>query len=318
MLVSHPVNREAPMSESPSGASSGPEHDPAVSVVMPAYNHERYVGPAIESVLAQTHQDWELVIVDDGSSDSTPEVIKRYRDPRIHYHHQNNQDAYNALNRGIQLARGRCISILNSDDLYEPARLQQCLAAVAAGAEAVFTDVTPVDERGASIPEGTHFWHCWHDRNKQHYRACGDLYAGFLRGNLMVTTSNLFMTRRAVHQVGGFAPLRYLHDYDYIFRLMLAFPGGFRFLDQQSLLKYRIHGSNTLKQGAIKAREEDLHVIRTYMLAGLGEHARLRAETGLDRILELQRELAEVKKRLRWGRFLPIVDSVMKVLKKIA
>lgn len=288
-----------------------------VSVVMPAYNHERFVGPAIESVLAQSFSNWELVIVDDGSTDATPDVIRSYQDPRIHYHHQSNQDAFNALNRGLSLATGNYISILNSDDVYHPDRLQECLAAANSGAEVVITDVVPIDEQGAAIPEGLHFWHHWHERNKKFYRDCGDLYAGFLRGNLMVTTSNLFMTRRAADTTGTFAALRYLHDYDYIFRLMLAFPGQTTFLDQNKLLQYRIHGANTLKQGAIKAREEDLRVIRTYMLAGLaGDRAALRAETGLDRILELHRELADVKKRLRWGRLLPVVEGVMKRMKK--
>lgn len=290
---------------------------PSISVIMPAYNHEKYVGPAIESVLAQAFEDWELVIVDDGSTDGTAQIIKKYKDSRIHYHYQHNQDAYNALNQGIELARGNYIAILNSDDVYHPDRLGACLEAVAEGAEAVFTDVVSVDHQGELIPPGKHFWHHWHERNKKYYLDCGDLYAGFLRGNLMVTTSNLFMTKRAVETVGKFAPLRYLHDYDYVFRLLLAFTGKVAYLEQQKLLQYRIHGSNTLKQGAIRAREEDLQVIRTYMLAGLDEHPRLRAQTGLDRTLELNRELADVKKRLRWGRLLPMVEFVLKSIKKI-
>lgn len=293
-----------------------PSDSLTVSVVMPAYNHEQFVGPALESVLAQTYANWNLVVVDDGSTDRTAEVIKRYENPRIAYHYQRNQDAYNALNRGIELADGDCISILNSDDMYHPRRLEQCLAALRGGAEAVFTDVTPVDDTGASIPVGTHFWHHWHERNKQYYRESGDLYVGFLRGNLMVTTSNLFMTRRAAETVGKFAPLRYLHDYDYIFRLLQAFPGKVVFLEQEKLLDYRIHGSNTLKQGAVKAREEDLQVIRNYMLAGMDEPNRLRVETGLDRMLELQGELTEVQKRLRWGRLLPVVEFLLKRIKK--
>ena len=90
---------------------------PLISVVIPAYNHERFVGAAIESVLNQSCSDFELVIVDDGSTDNTAEVIKSYTDKRIHYYYQENQDAFNTINRGISLAKGRYISILNSDDI---------------------------------------------------------------------------------------------------------------------------------------------------------------------------------------------------------
>ncbi|HMP89108.1 MAG TPA: glycosyltransferase [Kiritimatiellia bacterium] len=285
---------------------------PLISIVMPAYNHERFVGPAIEGVLNQTLKDFELVIVDDGSTDGTAAVIKGYDDSRIHYHFQENQDAYNALNKGMSLARGDYISILNSDDVYHPERLARCLAAAKEGAEAVFTAVEPIDDAGNLIPEGTHYWHVWNARNVNHFLKTGDLYAGFLRGNLMITTSNLFMTAHAAQTTGDFASLRYLHDYDYIFRLLLAFPGKCNFLHGEKLLKYRIHGANTLKQGAIKAREEDLLVIRKYMLAGLPPSAAARAQTGLDRILELQRELVDVRRRLRWGRWLPLVEKFIR------
>lgn len=288
---------------------------PSVSVIMPAYNHERFVGPAIESVLGQTVSDFELVIVDDGSTDRTAEVIRGFRDPRIRYHHQKNQDAYNALNRGMELATGRHFSILNSDDVYHPERLARCLAAIQSGAAAVITGVAPIDDTGAPIAPGTHYWHLWHARNREHYRKHQDLYTGFLRGNLMVTTSNLFMTADAARQVGGFAPLRYLHDYDYIFRLLLAFPGQVAYVEDDELILYRIHGANTLKQGAVTAREQDLALIRKYALLGVDPASRSRVETAIDRTVELNRELDEVRRALRWGRWKPLADAVVRRLR---
>jgi len=284
---------------------------------MPAYNHERFVGPAIESVLKQSMQDLELVIVDDGSTDGTAGVIKGFSDPRIRYHFQTNQDAFNAINKGLSLARGDYFAILNSDDVYHPDRLARCVEAARNGADVVFTGVTPIDEAGQPIPEGTHYWHVWHARNQAHYRKTGDLYAGFLRGNLMVTTSNLFMNAEVSRNVGAFSTLRYLHDYDYMFRLLLACPGRVTYLDEDPLVLYRIHGANTLKQGAIKAREEDLQVIGKYLLLGLPAESRVRAETGLDRIVELHRELDDVKRRLRWGRWLPLVERAMKCMHRL-
>ena len=103
------------------------QRSPLISVVIPAYNHEKFIGPAIESVLSQSVDDFELIIIDDGSTDNTATVIKSYKDPRLHYFHQENQDAYNTINRGLGKARGRYISILNSDDMYRPERFTRIL-----------------------------------------------------------------------------------------------------------------------------------------------------------------------------------------------
>jgi glycosyltransferase involved in cell wall biosynthesis len=290
---------------------------PLVSVIIPAYNHERFIGPAIESVLNQSFVDWELVIVDDGSTDGTASVIKHYDDPRIHYHHQTNQDAYNALNRGMELAVGKWFAILNSDDCYDSDRLRVCLESAQSGADVVFTGVSAIDDRGEKIAEEGSYWHLWHQRNLDAYLSSDDLYAGFLRGNLLITTSNLFVSANVARQIGGFSPLRYLHDYDYMFRLLLACPGRVCYLHTQSLLQYRIHGHNTLKQGAVKARHEDLAVIRKYAILGVPESAQNRVSQAVERLAELDRELLIVSRGLRWGRLHPLAVFVLSVMKKI-
>jgi glycosyltransferase involved in cell wall biosynthesis len=273
---------------------------PKVSVVIPAYNHERYVKAAVDSVLSQAGDDLELIVIDDGSTDRTGEIVKAIRDERLHYHRQTNQDAYNAINHGLRLARGDYLAILNSDDVYVPGRIARLVEeSQRKGAQFVFTNVEPIDENGEAIHPGEHYWHIWHERNRQFLRECGDLYTAFLRGNLMVSTSNIFMTRRAYETVGGFAPLRYLHDYDYIFRMLLAFPERVLYLQDEVWLKYRIHRANTLSQGAVAAREEDLKVITKYMLAGIHESCRPRAEAGAERLRELERELAQVREQLK-------------------
>ncbi len=187
-----------------------------ISVIIPAYNHERFVGAAIGSVLNQTYNRLELIIVDDGSTDGTPDVIAGFHDDRIRAVRQSNQDAYNALNRGLAMARGEMIAILNSDDVY-PAERLAALAEMRgrSGAACLFTNVRPVDARGQPLPAG-HPWRAWHERNRRFYFDCGDLYTAFLKGNLMVGTSNLFLNAELARAVGEFALLHYLHDYDYI------------------------------------------------------------------------------------------------------
>jgi len=98
---------------------------PFFTVVVPVYNHQRYVGAALDSLLAQTDRDWEAVVVNDGSTDATPEVIEDYasRDPRIRTIHQSNGGQPVALNSGIRAARGKWICWLSSDDLFDPGKL---------------------------------------------------------------------------------------------------------------------------------------------------------------------------------------------------
>ncbi len=271
---------------------------PAVSVVMPAYNHERFVADTVDSVLTQTFGDLELIIIDDGSTDRTAEVIAGFDDPRIHYRHQHNQDAYNALNNGMALARGRYIAIINSDDLYTPGRLERLFEVAEQGERFVFSDVEPIDDAGNSLADSEHPWNHWHRGNRDFYFEENDLYRGFLHGNFMVTTSNIFMHRSLYEAVGGFAPIRYLHDYDYVFRLLLAADGAVRYLHDQRLLRYRIHAGNTLGQAAITGREQDREVIRTYLLEALPASARSRAVAGIDRLVALEHELIDVRRQL--------------------
>lgn len=290
---------------------------PTVSVIMPAYNHERFVGAATESVLNQSFGDLELVVIDDGSKDTTGEIVRGYaaRDKRVRYIHQENQDAYNALNRGLRESTGDWLAIINSDDVFEVSRLQR-LWEEREDSDCLFSDVTPIDADGNEIADPNFFWHRWHQGNREYYHACRDLYGGFLHGNLMVTTSNLFFSRTAFERVGFFSPLRYLHDYDFIFRMLLACPDGVRYLDKERLLKYRLHGSNTIKEGAIKARLEDQKVIRTYLLAGVPEQYQVRAATGADRLLQLERELNKLRtspiNSLRTSRFAGLARRILR------
>ncbi len=100
---------------------------PAVSIVVPLYNTERYIGYALDSVLAQTYADWEAIVVDDGSTDQGPEIARRYaaRDPRIRVVHQLNRGLAGARNTGIRHARGRYIALLDADDAWRPEKLEK-------------------------------------------------------------------------------------------------------------------------------------------------------------------------------------------------
>ncbi len=94
-----------------------------VSVIIPAYNQSHYLGQAIESVLAQSYPDFEIIIVDDGSTDDTRAVAQSYADPRLRYVYQANAGLSAARNTGIRHAAGSLLSYLDSDDLFLPEKL---------------------------------------------------------------------------------------------------------------------------------------------------------------------------------------------------
>lgn len=100
---------------------------PRVSVVMPLFNKEKEVARAISAVLAQSMPDFDLIVVDDGSTDSGPEIVRGYRDPRIRLVSQANAGVSAARNRGIELARAGLIAFLDADDEWRPVFLMTVL-----------------------------------------------------------------------------------------------------------------------------------------------------------------------------------------------
>lgn len=112
--------------------------NPLVSVVISTWNRGDLIAESISSVLAQTFQDFELIIVDDGSTDNTRDVVNSFHDERIHYAYQENGGISKARNLGTQLARGKYIAVHDDDDLMLPSRLVSSLRAVRAGVRATF------------------------------------------------------------------------------------------------------------------------------------------------------------------------------------
>lgn len=126
------------------------KNEALVSIVMPAYNCEKYVIEAIDSVLAQTYSNWELLVIDDGSKDNTLRIINEFgnKDSRIKaLPNDKNMGVSATRNRGIDLASGDWIAFLDSDDMWEPSKLEkQFKAAQESSAEFLFTGSSYVNE----------------------------------------------------------------------------------------------------------------------------------------------------------------------------
>ncbi len=125
-----------------------------VSVITPVYNGERFVGQTIESVLAQTYPHWEMLIVNDGSSDNSETIVCRYanQDPRIRYFYQSNKGSASARNHGLLEAKGRYIVFLDADDYWDSTFLEEQLQFMQEKkAQLVTASCRRVDEQGKEV-----------------------------------------------------------------------------------------------------------------------------------------------------------------------
>ena len=126
---------------------------PKVSVIIPAYNCEKYIAATIDSVLAQTFPDLELVVIDDGSTDGTKDVVQQY-DARVRYFYQKNQGVSAARNRGIAESKGDYIAFLDNDDIWFPDKLELQVPIMEADPDVamVFTDGEKFNDVGVVEP----------------------------------------------------------------------------------------------------------------------------------------------------------------------
>jgi len=192
---------------------------PAVSILTPAYDVARFVGTAVDSVLAQGFRDWEMIVVDDGSRDRTAEVVAERKDNRIRLLRQANAGVSAARSRAMAEARGDAILFLDADDWLAPDALSRLLAALATAPMAVGAyggfAVMAEDARPGDAPL----------RRKSGPFPTGDLLETLLVENLFANGGHLLLRREAVQRAGPFLPqLRYGEDWEYWIRLSLQGP----------------------------------------------------------------------------------------------
>jgi len=180
------------------------ETSPVVSVVMPAYNARRFIGDAIQSVLSQTHASWQLIVVDDASTDDTSEIVKALQagDGRIRYErNQHNMGVAHTRNRALDLAQGKYVAFLDADDVWAPQKLAR--------------QVSFMEETGVSISYGDYFRIDGNRRTVGKVQAPASLrYEDMLKCNFIGNLTGIF--RR-----GDLADLRFenIKHEDYVFWL---------------------------------------------------------------------------------------------------
>jgi GT2 family glycosyltransferase len=224
---------------------------PTVAVVVPCYNHARFVKRAIESVFSQTYRQIELVVVDDGSTDGSTEIARRTLADSpfpCQFVARDNQGATATINEGISLSSAPFINVLNSDDWFSDDRIALMVGHVAAsGAQWGFSETAYVDDRDRPLDPRL-------DKRAGTLSAVAGAASShatvgfsFLGGNAAISSGNLFFSRAMFQRIGPFSSLRYNHDWEFSLRAVrVAEP---KFVPAPTYY-YRLHDSNTIS-GAI-------------------------------------------------------------------
>lgn len=189
--------------------------NPLISVIIPVYNGCKTLMRTLGSLQAQTFQDFEIVVINDGSTDETLALLARCDDPRINVFSYENGGLPTARNRGIERARGAFLTFLDADDCWDQHKLQDQLEALenAPRAGVVYSGTAFIDECDRLL-----------FAREENY-ASGDIYPQLLIRNFISSGSNILLRREVVEAVGGFDPtLKSVEDWDYYLRLAAQVP----------------------------------------------------------------------------------------------
>jgi len=203
---------------------------PLVSVIIPCYKQAHFLGEAIESVLAQTYSNVEIVVIDDGSPDDPSAVVARYS--AVRFMQQPNQGVSTARNNGLAASTGDYVVFLDADDLMLPEAVAAGVEALSAHPECafVFGNFEVVDADRSPLP-------AW-----QQPSAEGDAYLALLRRNYVAMLSAVMFRRDILNEVGGFdASLGAFEDYELYLRIARSHPIHYH---GKLLTEYRRHGTN--------------------------------------------------------------------------
>ena len=203
---------EAPV-ETPSSLPLSVLDNPLISIIMPAYKAEAFIGRAIQSIINQDYQRWELVIVVDGSPDNTAEVAKSFSDERIKVIEQENQGVSTARNNAIAASTGEYIAFLDADDVWYPSKLDVDLQVLRQHKDPlgfVYGRYSAFDEQGDFV------------NFSPPYEFEGDMFMQLILCENIILPSIAFMHRSIVEGVGGM-PLEtdYYHE-DWLFFMKIA------------------------------------------------------------------------------------------------
>ena len=219
---------------------------PLVTVIIPTYNNAKYIGEAIESVLKQTYRNFELIVVDDGSTDKTRETLDPYISKnQIKYIYQNNKKQGAARNNGIKHAQGELIALLDSDDLWLPEKLElQVPLFIDKKVELVYAGVMKFSDKDNRIVKTTNFEKCFK----------GYIFDDLFNNDKSFIPNSTAVIRKScleeIDSINGFGPywedLSCVSNEDYHFFLRLTHKFKADYVPKH-LVRYRLYDANSSK-----------------------------------------------------------------------
>jgi glycosyltransferase involved in cell wall biosynthesis len=219
---------------------------------MPSYNRAGFIAEALDSVLSQGFPGLEVVVVDDGSTDGTLEVLSRYED-RVRVHRQPNAGQSATVNRAVGLARGEYVALIDNDDAWLPGKLARQVPILDAdpGAAILYAALEVMDGEGRTVP----------DPRPPRRTPSGEVLGDLLDENFMRTPTVIFR-RKLFLEAGGYdTSLRYTNDWDMWLRLAT----GRRVIrDPVVSARYRLHGEQLVKNRRPLA-EERVRVLERHL-----------------------------------------------------
>jgi glycosyltransferase involved in cell wall biosynthesis len=214
-------------------------HMPRVSVIVPTYDRAELVGETLDSIWAQTFHDYETIVVDDGSTDKTAELLAAFGN-RIACRRIEHAGQGTARNAGLEIARGECIAFLDSDDLWQQDFLEKMIQALDLNPRAgfVFCDYATFDEQGLVRCAGM----------PPKYKLRGRLFGALLESDF-ICTGAILIRRGCFERVGGFDPrLPPVEDWDMWLRLAREYDAGYV---DEPLVQIRLGESNASRNPAV-------------------------------------------------------------------
>ncbi|MDT8304989.1 MAG: glycosyltransferase [Anaerolineae bacterium] len=250
-----------------------------VSVMMPAYNAEQFIAEALDSLLAQSYSNWELIVVDDGSADATGAIVTGYDDPRIRLITQPNRGEAAARNVALARMRGEFIAFLDADDLFLPHHLQATVGYLQSHPEhaAVYSDGYHMDEQGARLKSLS-------SRRRGPFE--GDIFEQMVRASDVFGPPTCVLLRREPVVAAGLGFDEQIvigPDWDFLTQCTEIM--AFGYVDTQSCL-YRVHRTNVTRRVDAQRRAGYLARCREKAI-GLRRFASLPAETRVDVFYDL-------------------------------
>jgi glycosyltransferase involved in cell wall biosynthesis len=249
---------------------------PLVSIITPTYNHERFIGSCIESVLEQTFFDWEQIIIDDGSTDSTPDVVRRYKDPRIRYFRRNHgglSTLHQIYNQSLELARGEWIAILEGDDFWPKDKLEKQLR-VHNSKEVIFSwgKGIVVDQRGRPLSIRKPIRNV---KNSLKYFSNSEVLLMMRRDNPFTPSSTIIVNKHEIIKIGGFqpSPSHVYVDLSTWLKLAAHCHGEFCFLNEV-LGYWRNHPNQATSFSRVQQLLDHASLISIYKLEGYTSYSK--------------------------------------------